>query len=318
MRVLGIPLLLAVVAGLMLGNTVAAHDGHDPHELAPSVIKVANLVPFVKITEETDRYIIESNAIPSHETGQFPNRANPNAIAAQDITKYVTKLPQKSDVPIDVKMPGIAVNGVLFEPGTAECFGQQRQRGGGASSQRQQQKAKKGSGVRPPRGPRDNSGQGARRLRGKGASCDWREEAIVKGVGRLGLDRSNAHVQPSGLYHYHGIPLGLVAQLIPDASGLVHIGYAADGHFMFVDPKRKFQSSWRLKSGLRSSGPLGIYDGTYTQDFVYQAGSGELDECNGMVFQGRYIYILTESFPFVPRCLKGKPDPSFSRSKGRQ
>ena len=318
MRVSGVSFLLAVVAGLMFGNTVAAHERHNPRELAPSVIKIANLVPFVKITEETDRYIIESNAIPAHETGQFPNRANPNAIAAQDVTRYVTKFPQRSDVPINVKIPGIAVNGVLFEPGTAECFGQQRQRGDGALLQRQQQKVKKGSGAKPLRGPRDNSGQGARRLRGVGASCDWREEAIVKGVGRLGLDRSNAHVQPSGLYHYHGIPHGLVAQLIPNANGLVHIGYAADGHFIFVDPKQKFQSSWRLKSGTRPGGPLGIYDGTYTQDFVYQAGSGELDECNGTFFQGRYIYMLTEGFPHVPRCLKGKPDPSFSRSKRRQ
>ena len=43
--------------------------------------------------------------------------------------------------------------------------------------------------------------------------------------------------------------------------------------------------------------------------------SRNLDSCNGTAMNGEYIYVLTETFPYVPRCLNGRPDSSFSRRR---
>lgn len=155
-------------------------------------------------------------------------------------------------------------------------------------------------------------------------------EAIVRGRGLLGMDWSNAHVQPNGAYHYHGVPNGLIKQLHGESKILL-IGWAADG-FPIVGPGAykdaknsasalvKMKSSWRLKTGTRPAGkdgPGGRYDGTYTPDFEYVAGLGDLDECNGRFGvtpefpQGTYYYVVTEEFPFIPRNYRGTPDPSF-------
>ena len=115
----------------------------------------------------------------------------------------------------------------------------------------------------------------------------------------FGLDMHNAHVDRRGLYHYHGKPTGLVS-----AANGSHIGYAADGfeiHYIGNGAK----SGWALKSGRRPGGPGGRYDGTYVQDYQYVGGSGRLDQCNGGTLNGKYVYFVTNSFPFYPRCLWG-------------
>ena len=64
---------------------------------------------------------------------------------------------------------GVGINGVLFEPGTAEFWMGDRH-------------------------------------------ADWNYEALGGAVG-LGLDSNHAHVQPGGIYHYHGLPIGLLEEL---------------------------------------------------------------------------------------------------------
>ena len=67
-----------------------------------------------------------ANGIPNHATGQFPNSGNPNSISAQDYHVRVTMNP----VPAGAAAPGqyrgytfgIAINGVMFDPGTAEFW----------------------------------------------------------------------------------------------------------------------------------------------------------------------------------------------------
>ncbi|MEK9722795.1 MAG: YHYH protein, partial [Rhodospirillaceae bacterium] len=58
-------------------------------------------------------------------------------------------------------------------------------------------------------------------------SSGWNVEAL-SGAMNLGLDRNNAHVQPNGAYHYHGIPTGLLEQF-PFKDKPAPLGYAADG-----------------------------------------------------------------------------------------
>jgi len=110
------------------------------------------------------------------------------------------------------------------------------------------------------------------------------------------------------------------------------IGFAADGFpvygpYGYSDPDgksamRKLKSSYRLKQGTRPGGPGGRYNGKFTQDWAYAAGAGDLDQCNGRFAatpeypQGTYHYVLTDTFPFIPRCWMGSPDSSFRRLKG--
>lgn len=161
---------------------------------------------------------------------------------------------------------------------------------------------------------------------------EWNYEA-KSGFINLGLDQNNAHVQPSGAYHYHGLPIGLMAKLGHDATKMLLVGYAADGFPIYTSygytvatnaasGLRPMRSSWRIKSGERAGGPGGKYDGKFTADYEYVAGCGDLDECNGRFGmtpeypQGIYHYYITEEFPQLSRQWRGTPDASFFKQRG--
>jgi hypothetical protein len=157
----------------------------------------------------------------------------------------------------------------------------------------------------------------------------WQIEATSGSID-LGLDENNAHVQPTGAYHYHGIPTGLVPALNADAHSPL-VGWAGDGLPIYVrygyrdpmdatSPIIDLQPSHQLRSGTRESGPGGAYDGTYVEDYEHISGGGDLDESNGRFGitpeypEGTYHYVLTEAFPVIPRILQAPIDPSFARS----
>ena len=111
------------------------------------------------------------------------------------------------------------------------------------------------------------------------------------------------------------------------------IGYAADGFpiyykYGYTNPTDSgmgvsiMTSSYQLKSGCRPgdgvTAPCGVYDGIYSNDYEYIAGSGTLDEANGRTGvtpefpDGTYYYIITDEFPGVPRMFRGTPSNDFS------
>ena len=159
---------------------------------------------------------------------------------------------------------------------------------------------------------------------------DWKYEAIGGSL-NLGLDENLAHVQPTGAYHYHGLPTGLIAKLGGDGKKMLLLGWAADGfpiysnygHSDAKDAKsalKKVRSSYQLKKGNRPgqpNGPGGKYDGAFTEDYEFVNDSGDLDECNGRFGvtpefpEGIYHYVITEEFPFYSRLWRGAPDTSF-------
>ena len=243
----------------------------------------------VSITVESGVRIIRSNGIPNHETGKFPNRGNPNTIAPQHYEFRMPAEPKAADktTPLRMQPFGVAVNGVVFDPGAAEWWNGQR-------------------------------------------GSAWQYEPLGVGKGYLGVDKSLAHVQPNGAYHYHGLPTALVYALTDGKEKMVLIGWAADGFPMYnpvgytdpndaKSPLKQLKSSYRVKKGTRPDGPGGAYDGTFVADYEYVAGSGDLDECNGRSGvtpeypKGTYHYVVTEQFPFVPRLYRGTPDASFAR-----
>ncbi len=154
-------------------------------------------------------------------------------------------------------------------------------------------------------------------------SIPWRYDPMFAG-NDFDTDSHNAHTQPDGAYHYHGDPASMYDPSGNTASGV--IGFAADGFPIFgpfIDDNgfiREVQSSYVLKSGNRESQvnegafPGGTYDGTFIDDYEFN-GSGDLDECNGMVNgNGEYAYYVTYTYPWVMRCFKGTPNMSFQKS----
>lgn len=254
---------------------------------------VKNFSNQMELKELANKVSIKSNGIPNHETGIFPRRGNPHAIREQTHTLYFTRRPKKTGFITPSKFFGVAVNGVMFVPETAECWSPEKQPANSKTN-------KRSSALNRPRPRTRNNGP-----------CDWREEAIVSSQKRLGLDINNAHVQPNGMYHYHGLPTGLI-NTRKTTNDLLHLGFAGDGFKIYISLKHKFKSSYQLKNGSRIGGPGGVHDGNYTQDFEFKHGAGDLDECNGIdTNEHGYIYLITEEFPFIPRCWKGAPHPSF-------
>lgn len=281
---------LMVVVGLLAVLTVSAASDELPESR-------------VTITERDGFRYITANGIPDHEPGRFPNRGNPNSISAQDYEYRVALHPVAADevVPLDHRLFGVALNGVPFDPGTAEIW--------------------------TPQG---------RRMRGRARDYGWNYDAL-SGKIDLGIDANHAHVQPTGAYHYHGLPTGLIDHLADhhhDADGrhvMMMVGYAADGFPIYArfgyedasDPTSAvvaLKSSYLLKDGERTAPPNGPgerYDGTFVQDWEYVEGSGDLDECNGRFGvtpeypDGTYYYVITDTFPFIPRYFRGEPDASF-------
>ena len=111
----------------------------------------------------------------------------------------------------------------------------------------------------------------------------------------FGIDEYNGHLDFRGLYHYHKPNPSLLF------NGQSLIGYAADGFEIFYIPG-KFKTSWQLKKGNRKIKPFGKYDGSFKEDYEFINGSGNLDECNGKDYDGKYRYFATNNFPFFPRC----------------
>ena len=235
------------------------------------------------------RYIT-SNGIPDHATGQFPNRGNPNSISPQSYRFRVTMSPKIVNTDTRTRIFGVAVNGVPFDPGTAELWNN---------------------------------------------DFRWHYEALsglLGARGGLGVDENFAHVQPTGAYHYHGLPMGLLKRL-DYTHKMALVGYAADGFpiygpYAYSNPEdphsslKMLKASYRIKNGSRpggGNGAGGAYDGSFAQDYEYAKSVGDLDTCNGRhgvtpeFPKGTYYYVLTDNWPFVPRQVKGRPDASFSQ-----
>ena len=277
---------------ISLATVLQAHEITRPY-MSSNWTLAKNPSNQVKFIELENTVSMKSNGIPNHKTGIFPTRGNPHKIREQTHSLYFTKYPQKSDYITPSQFFGVALNGVMFVPQTAECWSPEKQQAYFKTNKRPSIKNR----LEP-------------QIRIKGP-CDWREEAIILDKKRLGLDMNNAHVQLNGMYHYHGLPTGLIeTQITPN--NLMHVGFAGDGFKIFVSLKDEFKSSYKLKKGARNGGPDGVHDGTYTQDFEFLNGMGDLDECNGMDTNAHgYIYLITKEFPFIPRCWKGYPHPSF-------
>src|SRR5262245_7206487 len=83
----------------------------------------------VSITITGGERVIAANGLPDHTPGEFPRRGNPNTISAQDYHFQVPFHPQIAAQPRRANGAwfGVALNGVPFEPGTAEFWNGERE-----------------------------------------------------------------------------------------------------------------------------------------------------------------------------------------------
>ena len=145
--------------------------------------------PSANIYDKGNQKCIESNGVPNHKIGQFPNSGNPNTLKVQSLKFCFDKTPKKNtSITRGTPNVGIALNGIVIRPGTADWYDPSTRRGFS-----------------------------------RNRSSGWHLEGMGSAEA-LGIDDNNAHVDNRGLYHYHGKPVGLLK-----INKSTHIGYAADG-----------------------------------------------------------------------------------------
>jgi YHYH protein len=236
--------------------------------------------------------VLATNGVPNHPVGTFPGPGNPNTIAAVPTTATYAISPAMAASPTAVITSGYGINGVKMEPATAGTCG-------------------------------DTGGTSCNLAGGGGA---WSIEALGQSVFNFGVDSNNAHVQPNGSYHYHGMPEGLMTKLGGSTTTMTLVGWAPDGFPIYArsgyivannaaSGLKVLASSYRLKTTPDTNRPTtSAYPmGAFSQDYEYVAGLGDLDECNGRSGvtpefpEGIYHYVITSTYPYISRCVKGTP-----------
>jgi len=250
----------------------------------------------VQTTEQGDQRILTVNSLPNHLVGRFPNRGNPHAIREIQHRFQMPISPQSRAISTPLQMGwnfGVAVNGVVLDPGAAEFWMGDRRIGWQYEA-----------------------------LGGAVALGLDTNHAHVQPDGKY-----HYHGIPTGLLSQakdqagHSPLIGWAADGFPI--------YALRGYSDPKDPESKvveLKSSYLLKKGNRpgngQTGPTGKHDGTFVNDYQYLKGEGDLDECNGRFCvtpefpKGTYAYFLTEDWPVIPRRFRGEPDSSFQFGPG--
>jgi hypothetical protein len=249
-------------------------------------------------TCSTTTRTLTGNGLPNHAVGTFPNAGNPNTISAQNVSASMTLTPVKGTTNTQIGGPGganvYALNSVKFDPGTAgTCPGTMTST----------------------------------------ANCNlamgtdvWRVEALGQTTFNFGVDTNNAHVQPTGEYHYHGMPEGLLTNAGATSTNpkMVLVGWASDGFPVYArycySDANNASSAIKVCTGsyTRDTTPDAgrpattlVPLGAFLSDWSYVAGSGDLDDCNGRTGvtpefpNGIYYYMATDSYPYFSRCVKG-------------
>ena len=161
----------------------------------------------------------------------------------------------------------------------------------------------------------------------------------------IGLDPSNAHNQPTmnsgstafyGYYHYHGIPEGHVSRLGKGNATMTLVGFASDGFPIYArygytnrtnttGGVSVMKANYRVRTAAemtaagytdRPSTSVAPY-GTFVQDWVFDPTgvNGDLDACNGRYgvtpespTTAVYHYFMTDTYPYIGRCVWGTPE----------
>lgn len=259
--------------------------------------------------EDTNAYCFEVNDNVRHiYANNYPDHDDDYnqpqfSVIAQDYEYYMCAYPTESDTytPLYEETEtsvgctynykfGVAINGVRFDPSSAVTFVKE-----------------------------DGSN-----------NINWHVEATSteNTIGQNMGTQNSGHLNSKGEYHYHAVPYDYFINDL-GIDGSEHspiIGYAADGFpvyykYVFKDAEDDLSaitaatSGYSMKTGSRGgdglSAPDGDYDGNYYEDYEYNSFNTILDQCNGRYGvtpdypYGTYYYVLTDHYPYIPRCFKG-------------
>ena len=219
--------------------------------------------------------IIKTNALPNHATGIFPNEGNPNTISAQSRTYEFPITPEFSGESKWVREPGIALNGVKFEPETAERFVCET---------------------------------------GEVYRVEAFQDVVDLGLdhNHAHVQPTGAyHYHGAPVELIKKLDKGEDVILVGFAQDGFPICYSKSGQykpsFQLASKSRTGDAcsynnpSQRMSKDLDKTQP----DGTFVSDWDYVEGLGQLDECNGIIIDGQYTYFVTDDYPYMSRCLKG-------------
>ena len=240
-------------------------------------------------TRNGDTRTITCNSIPDHLVGTFPNSGNPNTIREQNNTYTIDLTPTLANQSTGGQ--GYEI-GILFSGVALNPYTAEFFQG--------------------------SNGQ---------TNTSWNITTLTSAA-NLGLDCNNAHVQPTGKYHYHGTPTAMLEEMGVSAREMTKVGYAADGFPIYYkygyndagSAIIEFQSGYQLKTADRGgdgiTAPSGCPDGLYFQDYEYVEGGAGLDACNGRMGKtpesdNEYYYVITDNFPSSPLCFSGTPSSDF-------
>lgn len=257
-------------------TTAALFCGYNASVVNPTYSNVTSTVAF---TCSSTQRTINASGVPDHAVGAFPNSGNPNTIKAVNVnTSYSLTPALAAGTTAIAHKVGYLNNGVALDPSTAESY--------------------------------QNAGV-------------WKVEALNQTYFAFGVDSSNAHVQPDGAYHYHGMPEGYITKQAK-GQAMTLVAFAADGFPIYArygystatnaaSAIKVISASYRLKTTPSTGRPStsAAAMGTFTQDYEYVAGLGDLDECNGRFGvtpefpSGIYHYYITDGYPYIQRCIKG-------------
>jgi hypothetical protein len=119
------------------------------------------------------------------------------------------------------------------------------------------------------------------------------------------------------------MPVGILTE-VNKGTAMSLVGFALDGFPIYArygyvtatdatSGTKVVTGSYQLKTTPDAGRPstTTFPMGTFTQDYTYVQGSGDLDRCNGRVGvtpefpQGIYHYYITDTYPYIQRCIFG-------------
>lgn len=224
---------------------------------------------------KTNRVMV-TNALPNHPTGDFPNPGNPNTISAQNLKYSFPLTPKLNGEPKWAREPGIALNGIKFEPETAERF--VCETGEVYRIEAFQELVDMGLDYNhahvQPTGAYHYHGAPTELIK----LLDKGEDIVHVGFAKDGFP---IYYSKSGRYK----PSYQVVDELRTGDACA-----------YNNPHQK------MEKDMNGTEP----DGTFVSDWDYVQGLGDLDECNGIEVNGQYGYFVTDEYPYMSRCLKGE------------
>lgn len=260
-----------------------SHGANKPSSFWDFLNNPAEAAAHINIDETAGYRFITSDGLADHATGQFPNRGNPNAIREQNYRFRLPLDPQQAEriTPLGHQNFGVALNGVPFDPLTAEYWNRDRNSGWNIEAM-----------------------SGAMNL------------GLDTSNGHVQPDGAyHYHAMPTALLK------NLSAQKKgPVQLGWAADGFPLYAPYGFDATERKASyriKSGTRPSGPRGTyDGTYVQDYEYAQGLGDLDECNGMMAKTEEFPDGTYLYVVSTNYPFIPRCWKGTPDRSFARGPG--